>query len=173
MKRKISDGTPISTPPQFKNVIIPCGPPYIEALTVVIAPFFLSFVSELGMPAIYTSRAARDTCAPRAVIRRLINRNPLFTQHLQFYPARGARRSRDTSAALRLSRDFSYLSTSTCSSPPSTLKEPHELSGWDALRVCRRSVQDAPAPPCRFDINGCISGQIDIRDVRPVYPAAI
>src|SRR6185437_511934 len=62
-------------------------------------------------------RAARDTCAPRAIIRRLINRNQLTMQCLGFCPARGAPPSRDTSAALQLSSEFSYLPASIDSSP--------------------------------------------------------
>jgi len=61
-------------------------------------------------------RGARDTYAPRALLRRLISRNPLTVQGLQFRPARGARPSRDTSAAQRLSNDFSYLLASIGSS---------------------------------------------------------
>src|SRR6185437_1557505 len=57
----------------------------------------------------FGSRAARDTCAPRALVRGLINRNVFTIQGLQFCLARGARGSRDTSAAQRLSIDFSNL----------------------------------------------------------------
>ena len=67
-------------------------------------------------------RAARDTCAPRAMIRRLINRNPLTIQYLRSCPARGARGSRDTSAAQRLSSDFSYLPVLIGSIPPPSEK---------------------------------------------------
>ena len=57
------------------------------------------------------SRAARDTCAPRALIRTFTKRNPLTAQRLQSCSARDARRSRDTSAARRLSNEFSFLLT--------------------------------------------------------------
>jgi len=64
------------------------------------------------------SRAARDTCAPRAMIRRLVNRNPLTLQGLQSRAPRGAQGSRDTSAALQLSNDFSFFSIwATCPEP--------------------------------------------------------
>jgi len=63
---------------------------------------------------IFGRRAARDTCAPRAMIRQLSNRNQLSLQDLRFFVARGARGSRDTSAAQRLSNDFSYLLVSIC-----------------------------------------------------------
>ncbi len=54
-------------------------------------------------------RAARDTCAPRAVRQVLAGSNPLKPKDLRSVFARGARRSRDTSAARRLSNEFSFL----------------------------------------------------------------
>ena len=55
------------------------------------------------------SRAARDTCAPRAVRALRVDSNALNSNDLYSSVARGARRWRDTSAALRLSNDFSFL----------------------------------------------------------------
>ncbi len=89
-------------------------------------------------------RAARDTCAPRALLRWLTSRNPLAIQGLQSWPARGARGSRDTSAAQRLSSDFSYLLLSIgCSRLPG----PSASSGQAICVRCSRTARSSPS--CR------------------------
>jgi len=65
-------------------------------------------------------RAARDTYAPRALLRRLISRNPLTVQGLQFRPARGARPQRRATIVKR----FFIFTCIHWFFPPSALKEP-------------------------------------------------
>ena len=80
------------------------------------------------------NRAAKVGIGPARGARhlrgRLVNRNRFTVQGLRSCPARGERRSRYTSAAQRLSSDFSYLLAFIRFFPsPALQRAAHEVSG--------------------------------------------
>ena len=96
-------------------------------------------------------RAARDTCAPRAVRSSIVEHKILSQKALRFLSARGAHPSRDTSAARQLSSDFSYsffgdLGSSLAFLAPA-FPIPPKVPGMPATRsISASTAQDIHVP---------------------------